>query len=105
MPTVSESPALVLLPARALSPQLPSKKDIRLEAHGYVARLALTSEDRAAAFRLRFVVFNLELQEGLESAYITGFDTNRRVSSDRRDCRNLPNPDGISCGSQLRLLQ
>lgn len=77
MPTVSESPALVLLPARALSPQLPSKKDIRLEAHGYVARLALTSEDRAAAYRLRFVVFNLELQEGLESAYVTGFDTDR----------------------------
>jgi putative hemolysin len=77
MPTVSESPALVLLPARAVAPQLPSKRDIRLEAHGYVARLALTRADRAAAYRLRFVVFNLELQEGLESAYLTGFDTDR----------------------------
>ena len=77
MPTVSESPELLLLPARALTPQLPSKQDIRIESSGYVARLALTPEDRAAAFRLRFVVFNLELQEGLESAYLTGYDTDR----------------------------
>jgi putative hemolysin len=77
MPTASESPALVLLPAKAIAPQLPSKRDIRLEAHGYVARLALTRADRAAAFRLRFVVFNLEMQEGLESAYLTGHDTDR----------------------------
>jgi putative hemolysin len=77
MPTVSESPELVLLPARPLAPQLPSKKDIRLESNGYVARLALTEVDRAAAFRLRFVVFNLEMQEGLESAFLTGYDTDR----------------------------
>jgi len=77
MPTVSESGELVLLPARPLAPQLPSKKDIRLESNGYVARLALTDADRAAAFRLRFVVFNLEMQEGLESAFLTGYDTDR----------------------------
>src|SRR5260370_30731709 len=77
MPTVSESGELVLLPARPLAPQLPSKKDIRLEHNGYVARLALTDADRAAAFRLRFVVFNLEMQEGLESAFLTGYDTDR----------------------------
>jgi putative hemolysin len=77
MPTVSESPELLLLPARALAPQLPSKKDIRIDADGYIVRLALTNVDRAAAFRLRFVVFNLELQEGLESAYVTGYDTDR----------------------------
>ena len=77
MPMVSESPALVLLPARPLAPQLPSKKDIRLESNGYVARLALTDADRSAAFRLRFVVFNLEMQEGLESAFLTGYDTDR----------------------------
>ena len=77
MPTVSESPAVLLLPAKALTPQLPSKRDIRIEASGYIARLALTHQDRAAAFRLRFVVFNLELQEGLESAYLTGYDTDR----------------------------
>lgn len=77
MPTVSESSALVLLPSRALAPQLPSKRDIWLESNGYVARLALTDEDRAAAFRLRFLVFNLEMQEGLESAFLTGYDTDR----------------------------
>jgi putative hemolysin len=42
-----------------------------------VARLALCQTDRAAAFRLRFVVFNLEMDEGLESAYLTGYDTDQ----------------------------
>ena len=28
-----------------------------------------------AAFRLRFLVFNLELNEGLDTAYATGHDT------------------------------
>jgi putative hemolysin len=77
MTTVSESPVLALLPAKALAPQLPSKKDIRLEAGGYVARLALTNAERAQAYRLRFVVFNLEMHEGLESAYVNGYDTDR----------------------------
>jgi putative hemolysin len=30
-----------------------------------------------AAFRLRFLVFNLELNEGLEEAYATGYDVDR----------------------------
>ena len=41
----------------------------------YRARLALSEADRRAAFRLRFLVFNLELNEGLEVAYATGQDT------------------------------
>jgi putative hemolysin len=77
MLTVSESPAVVLLPAKALTPQLPSKRDIRLEAGSYCARLAMTNADRAAAYRLRFLVFNLEMQEGLESAYVNGYDIDR----------------------------
>jgi putative hemolysin len=40
----------------------------------YTVRLAVTEEDRLAAFRLRFLVFNLELNEGLESAYQHGYD-------------------------------
>lgn len=40
----------------------------------YVVRLALTEEERRAAYRLRFEVFNLELNEGLDSAYETGED-------------------------------
>jgi putative hemolysin len=74
MQTVFESPSIVLLPNRAAAPQLPSKRDIRLEAGEYVVRLALTEEERAAAYRLRFLVFNLEMNEGLESAYVDGFD-------------------------------
>lgn len=74
MLTVTASPSAVLLPNRAVAPHLPSKKDIRLESGDYVARLALTEEERAAAYRLRFIVFNLEMNEGLDSAYEDGFD-------------------------------
>jgi len=41
----------------------------------YHVRLASSEADRRAAFRLRFLVFNLELNEGLEAAYATGQDT------------------------------
>ena len=37
--------------------------------------MAESVEDRDAACRLRFKVFNLELGEGLESSYATGMDT------------------------------
>ena len=40
-------------------------------------RLAQTIEDRDAACRLRFKVFNIELGEGLESSYETGLDTDQ----------------------------
>src|SRR5579862_7346838 len=74
MPTATASSPAILLPNRALAPQLPSKRDIRLEAGTYVARLALSEQERAAAYRLRFLVFNLEMHEGLESAYVDGYD-------------------------------
>src|SRR5277367_225619 len=73
MLTASESPSVVLLPNEALV-QIPSTRDVRLEAGEYVVRLALTEGERAAAYRLRFLVFNLEMNEGLESAYVDGFD-------------------------------
>jgi putative hemolysin len=38
-------------------------------------RLAESLEDREAACRLRFKVFNIELGEGLDSSYETGLDT------------------------------
>jgi len=59
-----------------LPPHQPTES-LRLEAGPYAARLALTETDREAAFRLRFLVFNLELNEGLESAYIDGYDRDR----------------------------
>jgi putative hemolysin len=40
----------------------------------YLVQLAVSEADRMAAFRLRFLVFNLELNEGLETAYATGHD-------------------------------
>lgn len=41
----------------------------------YRVRLATTGQERDAAYRLRFRVFNLELNEGLEAAFHTGADT------------------------------
>jgi putative hemolysin len=41
----------------------------------YQLRFAESREDLEAAFRVRFLVFNLELNEGLESAYESGHDT------------------------------
>jgi putative hemolysin len=43
----------------------------------YRLRMAETIEDRDAACRLRFKVFNIELGEGLESSYRTGLDTDQ----------------------------
>lgn len=40
----------------------------------FVVRLAFNDDERRAAYRLRFEVFNLELNEGLDSAYETGED-------------------------------
>jgi len=57
--------------------KVPSVPDIRAEVGRYSLRLALTREDREAACRLRFRVFNVELGEGLESSYQTGLDTDR----------------------------
>ncbi|MDQ3621416.1 MAG: GNAT family N-acetyltransferase [Verrucomicrobiota bacterium] len=43
----------------------------------YRLRLAKTAADLEAAQRPRFEVFNLELNEGLDSAYLTGLDADR----------------------------
>ncbi len=40
----------------------------------YVVRFARTKDEIDAALRLRFEVFNLELREGLDESYLTGFD-------------------------------
>jgi putative hemolysin len=54
-----------------------SKQHLRLESGTYVARLALTEAERRETYRLRFLVFNLELNEGLQSAYLDGYDKDR----------------------------
>jgi putative hemolysin len=63
-------------PRQAPSPSAPvSKPRIHAEVGRYRLRLAESLEDREAACRLRFKVFNIELGEGLESSYETGLDT------------------------------
>ncbi len=54
----------------------PSRR-IHAEVGHYTLRLAETAEDREAACRLRFRVFNIELGEGLETSYQTGLDVDR----------------------------
>jgi putative hemolysin len=68
----------VRLPADLSSyPAVAAQPHIHAEAGRYRLRLAESAEDREAAFRLRFRVFNIELGEGLESSYHNGLDTDR----------------------------
>jgi putative hemolysin len=63
-------------PAGIAPPLLtPEKPRIHAEVGRYTVRLAESVEDRDAACRLRFKVFNIELGEGLASAYQTGLDS------------------------------
>ncbi len=68
LPTYTPSPSL---------PLAPPKPHVHAEVGRYRLRLAENAEDRLAACRLRFKVFNIELGEGLESSYQTGVDTDR----------------------------
>jgi putative hemolysin len=61
-------PSLIAGQHSLVSPILARHRD-------YLVRLATTEVERRAAYRLRFEVFNLELKEGLDSAYATGEDT------------------------------
>lgn len=51
-----------------------SVRDLRIVDGAYTVRLAETIEEVESALRLRFEVFNLELNEGLEGSYINGLD-------------------------------
>ena len=54
-----------------------SSKRSALTCGAYWLRFAENKADLEAAFRLRYLVFNLELHEGLESAHQTGYDTDQ----------------------------
>jgi len=54
--------------AREFSPVL-------IKTPSFEVKIASSLEEIEAALRLRFEVFNLEMQEGLESSYETGFDS------------------------------
>jgi putative hemolysin len=76
--SVDGSSTYVGLTMPALPPALPAHSTshrIHAEVGRYRLRLAQSGEDRIAACRLRFRVFNIELGEGLESSYQTGLDT------------------------------
>jgi putative hemolysin len=74
MLTVAESQEVLPLAGLAAEVAQPEKREFLLEAGPYGVRLAMTDRDRGEAYRLRFVVFNLELHEGLMSAYADGLD-------------------------------
>ena len=69
MLTVAESHEALQVAGLVADGALAERKEFLLEAGPYGVRLAVTERDRAEAYRLRFVVFNLELHEGLMSAY------------------------------------
>ena len=72
--------ALVSLSSPIPTPSLPENQithRVHAEVGRYCVRLAQSSQDRIAACRLRFRVFNIELGEGLESSYQTGLDTDQ----------------------------
>ena len=69
-----ELPPPTLVPFLPLAPSQPR---IHAEVGRYRLRLAHTAEDRDAACRLRFRVFNIELGEGLDASYQTGLDTDQ----------------------------
>jgi putative hemolysin len=76
----SGSTSLVEISLPTIDPSLSPiavRPRIHAEVGRYRVRLAETAEDRLAACRLRFKVFNIELGEGLESSYQTGLDTDR----------------------------
>ncbi|HUB28902.1 MAG TPA: GNAT family N-acyltransferase [Terracidiphilus sp.] len=73
IPVVDIPETTLLLP----QPSLPGKPRVHAEVGRYRLRLAHTLEDRDAACRLRFKVFNIEMGEGLESSYQTGLDTDK----------------------------
>jgi putative hemolysin len=71
---VVEVPETTPFPA---PPAVATKPRIHAEVGKYQLRLAHTLEERDAACRLRFKVFNIEMGEGLESSYQTGLDTDK----------------------------
>jgi putative hemolysin len=59
------------------SPAPAAKPRLHAQVGRYALSVAETPEQRDAACRLRFRVFNIELGEGLESSYRTGLDRDR----------------------------
>ncbi len=71
------SSTLVELAYPTYQPFAPRKPRIHAEVGRYRLRLAEGVDDRDAACRLRFKVFNIEMNEGLASSYQTGMDSDQ----------------------------
>ena len=69
-PRVSPAPFIV-------APLSKPATRVQADVGRYRLRLAENAQDREAAYRLRFQVFNIELGEGLDSSYETGLDIDR----------------------------
>ena len=68
----------IAFPAHGVPQKAPAPASrVRADEGRYRLRLADSPEDREAACRLRFRVFNIELGEGLECSYETGLDVDR----------------------------
>ncbi len=67
-------PPFPVLSPRHSDASATERPEIIAECGVYRARLASTEADRLLAYRLRFLVFNLELREGLDSAFHSGYD-------------------------------
>lgn len=68
-----------LVTANLVSPRFStlSAPHIEFDEDRYIVRFARTEKEIDAALRLRFEVFNLELNEGLEASFITGRDEDK----------------------------
>ncbi len=112
-PTTAPVEAPQLFPLEAL-PMSPPRPRIHAEVGRYRLRLAQGIDDREAACRLRFKVFNIEMGEGLERSYETGLDTDHfdafcehLLVEDKKEgqrCRHLSDAIGNDRGDEPRLL-
>lgn len=66
-----------MLPTAPSEPSIAGKPGFPFVTDRYRVRLATCEADLRSAQRLRFEVFNKELHEGLESAWLTGHDQDR----------------------------
>ncbi|MGZ4816135.1 MAG: GNAT family N-acetyltransferase [Terriglobales bacterium] len=63
-----------VLEALPVSVRVSSATEVLAECGAYRVRLAMDDDDRRCLYRLRFLVFNLELNEGLDASYLDGMD-------------------------------
>lgn len=62
-------------PFKQPSVQFPAKDSSQFQSAPYRVCVARTAKERREAYQLRFRIFNIELNEGLDRAYATGEDT------------------------------